>query len=166
MRPRDHDHGSVGVVRAAWWRRAGRQTRDGVTPEGVRHSQIGVSAALRVAKRLIGRSGCEEARSAPFPGFLTARLCVAARCGQPRSSSLRCGRSRLPAAARDKDGRDRGIPSVWSGPAVRVIAGLVTDQGVGDLVGAMGHRAADHPALLAAGPQPLAITAGSGIAAP
>ena len=25
-----------------WWRRAGRQTRGGVTPEGVRHSQIGV----------------------------------------------------------------------------------------------------------------------------
>lgn len=56
-----------------WWRRAGRQTRDGVTPEGVRHSQIGVSPALRVAKGLTGRSGCEEARSAPFPGFLTAR---------------------------------------------------------------------------------------------
>ena len=61
-----------------WWPRAGRQTRRSVTPEGVRHSQIGVSPALRVAKRLTGRSGCEDSRSAPFPNFLAARFCVAA----------------------------------------------------------------------------------------
>jgi hypothetical protein len=43
-----------------------------------------------------------------------------------------------------------------SGPTTGLVAGLVTDHGVGDLVGAVRHRAADHSALLAAGPQLLA----------
>jgi hypothetical protein len=45
-----------------------------------------------------------------FLGFPAAGLCVAARRGQPRSSSLRCGRSRLTTAVRDGVGSDRGIP--------------------------------------------------------
>ena len=70
--------------------------------------------------------------SAPFWGFLAARLCVAACRGQPRWSSLRCGRSRLTAAACDEGGSDQGIP--WLGPAARLVAGLVPDHRVGDLV--------------------------------
>ena len=36
-----------------------------------------------------------------------------------------------------------------SGPTVGLVAGLVSDHRVGDLVGAVRHRAADHTALLA-----------------
>ena len=93
-----------------WWRRAGRQTRSGVTPMV---SAIVRSACLRPFVRSSvspAGTGCEGARSAPFRGFLAAVLCVAARRGQPRSSSLRCGRSKLTAAARDEMGSDRGIP--------------------------------------------------------
>ena len=93
-----------------WWRRAGRQTRSGVTPKV---SAIVRSACLRPFVRSsvspVGLvvKGPDQLLSR---GFLAARLCVAARHGQPRSSSLRCGRSRLTAAARDEVGSDRGIP--------------------------------------------------------
>jgi hypothetical protein len=93
-----------------WWRRAGRQTRVGVTP---RVSAIVTSACLRPFLRSsVSPAGLvvKGVGSAPFRGFLAARLCVAARRGQPRSSSLRCGRSKLTAAARDGVGDDRGIP--------------------------------------------------------
>jgi hypothetical protein len=99
-------------------------------------------------------------------GFLAAVLCVAARRGQPRSSSLRCGRSRLTAAARDGVGSDRGNPLLRSGPAVGVVAGLVSDHRVGDLVRAMCHCTTDHPALLAAGPQLLAVVSGGRVGMP
>ena len=93
-----------------WWRRAGRQTRSGVTP---RVSAIVRSACLRpfvrssVSPANLIVKGPGQLLSA---GFLADRLCVAARRGQPRSSSLRCGRSKLTAAARDEVGSDRGIP--------------------------------------------------------
>ena len=94
-----------------WWRRAGRHTRDGVTPE--------VSAIVKSASvRPFVRSSVSPAGMVVkgpgqllFPGFLADRLCVAARRSQPRSSSLRCGRSKLTAAARDEVGSDREIPS-------------------------------------------------------
>jgi hypothetical protein len=60
----------------------------------------------------------------------------------------------------------RGTAQLWSGPAARVVAGLVADQGVGDLVGAVRHRAADHAALLPAGPQRLSIASGCRIGMP
>ena len=69
-------------------------------------------------------------------------MCAGAWTGQPRSSSLRCGRSRLTGPALRRVGRDRGSSYLWSGPAGRVVAGLVADQGVGDLLAqcAMAHQ--------------------------
>jgi hypothetical protein len=93
-----------------WWRRAGRQTRDGVTPKV---SAIVKSASARPFVRFsVSPAGLVVKGQIKLlsRGFLAAGLCVAARCGQPRSSSLRCGRSKLTAAARDRMGRDRGIP--------------------------------------------------------
>jgi hypothetical protein len=93
-----------------WWRRAGRQTSGGVTP---RVSAIVRSACLRpfvrssVSPAGMVVKGPDQLLSR---GFLADRLCVAARRGQPRSSSLRCGRSKLTAAARDGVGDDQGIP--------------------------------------------------------
>ena len=46
--------------------------------------------------------------------------------------------------------RDRGNPTSWSGPAGRVVGGVVADQRVGDAGGAVRERAADDPAGLAA----------------
>ena len=46
---------------------------------------------------------------------------------------------------------------MWSGPSQRLVAGLVTDHRVGDLVGPMRHRTGDHPTVLAAGPQSLPV---------
>jgi hypothetical protein len=55
---------------------------------------------------------------------------------------------------------------VGSGPAGRVVTGLVADQGEGDLVGPVRHRAADHAAVFAAGPQLLAVPLRGRVAVP
>ena len=55
---------------------------------------------------------------------------------------------------------------MWSGAAVRVVAGLVSDEGAGDPVRAVGNRAADHAALLASSLQLLAITPGGRVGTP
>ena len=109
------------------WRRAGRQNRSGVTPM---ESAIGTSACVRPSWRSsVSPAGLavKGPRSAPFWGFLAAVLCVAARRGQPRSSSLRCGRSKLTTAVRDGEGwaaieespagvRPSGRGRSWTGP--------------------------------------------------
>ena len=143
-----------------WWRRAGRQTRSGVTPGGVRHSQIGVSSALRTVQRLTGKHGCEGPGQPPLPGLPRRR--IVRRCS-PRSTSFVLAALRALQVDRccaRRDGQRSRNPLVWSGPAARVVAGLVSNQGVGDLVGAVCHGAADHPVLLAAGPQLLTVAAG------
>ena len=48
------------------------------------------------------------------------------------------------------EGRDRGKPTSCSGPAGRVVAGVVADQRIGDAGGAVRQRASDDPAVLTA----------------
>ena len=146
-----------------WWRRAGRQTRDGVTPV----SAIVTSACVRpsTVQRLIGRHGCGRGQGSSF--LVLPRRRIVRRCS-PRStslSSLRCGRSRLTAAARD------GVGAIEESRAAVRPSGLGcirTGRGPSRRRSCWrgGHRAADHPALLTAGPQLLAITPGRRIAAP
>src|SRR5215216_4262338 len=93
-----------------WWRRAGRQTRGGVTPK--------VSAIVRSAcVRPFVRSSVSPAgmvvkgpdqllsRASSPPDY--ASLLAAVNLVRPRCAA---GRSRVTAAARDEVGSDRGIP--------------------------------------------------------
>src|SRR5215211_7105914 len=108
----------------------------------------------------------KAARFAPSPGLPRRR--IVGRCS-PRSTSFVLAALRALQVDRccaRRDGQRSRIPRVWSGPAAWVVAGLVPDQGVGDLVGAVCHCAADHPALLAAGPQLLAVTPGGRVGMP
>jgi hypothetical protein len=148
-----------------WWRRAGRQTRDGVTP---RVSAIVKSACTRpFVQSSVSPAGLVvKGPDQLLPGL--PRRPIVCRCS-PRSTSFVLAALRAlqvdRCCARRSGQRSRN-PVVRSGPTAGSVAGLVANHRVGDLVGTVSHRAANHTALLAAGPQLLAIPPGGRIAAP
>src|SRR5829696_1736897 len=92
-----------------------------------------------------------------YASLLAAVNLVRPRCAAGLQGDRCCAR---------RSGQRSRNPWVRSGPAAWVVAGLVPDQGVGDLVGAVGHCAADYAALLAAVPQLLAIAPGRRVGTP
>jgi hypothetical protein len=165
MRPHDHDHGSAGVVRAAvvakGWPPSSERRNTGVS--AIVRSACG--PALRAVQRLTGRTGCE------VPARLLSELPrrpIVRRCSS-RSTSFVLAALRALQVDRccaRRDGQRSRNPLLRSGPTARFVSGLVPNQGIGDPVGAVGHRAADHAALLAAGPQLLAAAAGGRVGMP
>ena len=149
------------------WRRAGRQPRGGVILAGSAIAATASGPALRLIQRLTASRCCEGRVVTSLPGL--PRCLSMRRCSAQSTSFVLAA---LRALQVDRSCASAGLAateessSVWSGPAGRVVTGLVTDQGVGDLVGPVRHGAADHPALLAAGQQLSPVAFPAAAAAP
>jgi hypothetical protein len=143
-----------------WRRRAGCQASPGVTL-GSAIAPTASDPALRCFQPGTADRCCEDrVGSEPFcagdedgeQGAFLGRVRVR-RCSSPSTSFVLAALRALQvdsSCVSGADRRDRGSPLSCSGPARRVVGGVVADQCVGDAGGTVCQCAGDDPAGLAA----------------